>query len=105
MLAGRQSLGSLILVAAGLMGGGCEQIEPFRQGVHSTYKQELRQLAEETSRKALAKASEQADEESAAAEMARDEVAPANHWQSPSLLSAVHLQPPVPLDFGPPGPP
>src|SRR5215831_15268193 len=83
---------------------GCQQTEPLRQGFHSTYNQELKQLAEETSRKALANGNARADEEP---EAAGNAVVQANYWPMPSLLNAVHLRAPVPLDAstGMPGPP
>ena len=46
----------LVLLAAGMACGGCEQVDPLRQGLaHSSYQQEMRQLADEVSRKGLAK--------------------------------------------------
>jgi hypothetical protein len=106
MTAGRLGLGTALLLAAGLACGGCEQTEPLRQGVRTTYRQELRQLAEETNRKELARR-EEASEETAAEEdpPAADAVTWANHWQAPSLLNAVHLHAPQSLDAGLPGPP
>jgi hypothetical protein len=107
MTAGRLSLGSVLLLTTSLACGGCEQTEPLRQGVvRSSYKQELRQLAEETNRKELAKRQEETEETgSEEVSPAADAVAWANHWQAPPLLNAIHLQAPQPLDAGLPGPP
>jgi hypothetical protein len=93
-----------LLVAVFIL-SGCQQADPLRQGFHSTYNQELKQLAEETSRKALAKGNVHADGELEDAADARSGVVHANYWPTPSLLNAVHLRAPVPLDAGMPGPP
>jgi hypothetical protein len=103
MLAGRRSYwAGLVLLAVGLASAGCQHAEPLRQGVRSTYHQELRQLAEEINRKELAKVTEATDQQATASETTEDlgGVAQTNHWHAPSLLSAVTLKAPVPLDYG-----
>jgi hypothetical protein len=98
--------GTLAVLTAAFLIGGCQQVDPLRQGVvKSTYSQELRDLALETSRKGLSKSSDQTEQAAEAIPEATADITLANHWQVPSLLSAVHLQPPVPLEFGVPGPP
>jgi hypothetical protein len=97
-----------VMLAAGLMCGGCQQTEPLRQGVvRSTYQSELRQIAEEASRKELAKSTEWSEQPDAAQDSSMNAVTQVNHWQTPSLLQAIHLLPPVPLDsmLAPPRPP
>jgi hypothetical protein len=86
MRAGRLCLWSLVLLA------GCDHLEPLRQGLHSTYNKELRQLAEETNRQELARMAER--EETAAA---KKEVVPAGEWHAAPLSSAVQLKAPVPF--------
>ena len=102
MKAGGLSLCFPVLLAVGLMCGGCQQTEPLRQGmVRSTYQSELRQIAEEASRKELAKSTDWSEPAEAAQDSSANAVAQVNHWQTPSLLLAIHLLPPVPLDAMP----
>jgi hypothetical protein len=98
MWAGRPRtwLGLLVLVAA----CGCEQMETLRQGAGSTYKIELRQLAEEISRKEVANLAANKEWKQ---ELHQDPVpdaanAAAALWHPAPLLDAVHLSRPVPLN-------
>jgi hypothetical protein len=106
VVAGRLGVLGWVLLAAGMACGGCEQVDPLRQGLqHSSYQQEMRQLADEVSRKGLAKDLDRADQSAAVEGTATEEVVQAAHWESPSLLNAVHLRPPVPFDSGSLDPP
>src|SRR5437763_14170147 len=91
-----------LTVAAALT--GCEHAEALKQGAQSSYHQELRRLAEDINRKELAKVLEPPNRDTAAAEPAPagDDVQQAKHWHAPPLLSAIQLQPPVPLAPGQP---
>ena len=101
MKAGGLSLCYPVLLAA-VMCGGCQQAEPLRQGmVQSTYQSELRQIAEEASRKELAKSTDWSEPPDAAQDSSMNAVTQVNHWQTPSLLQSIHLLPPVPLDAVP----
>jgi hypothetical protein len=101
MWAGRpQILLSLVLLAAGLLCSGCEQLDPYRQGLKTKYREELRQLALDTKNKDGAKDLETA-ENTPAADAAADEVTQINYWHAPSLLSAIRLQPPEPYAASP----
>jgi hypothetical protein len=102
MKAGGLTLCYPLVLAAGLMCGGCQQTEPLRQGmVRSTYQSELREIAEEASRKELAKSTDWSEEPDIAPDTSMNAVTQVNHWQTPSLLQAIHLLPPVPLDAVP----
>jgi hypothetical protein len=83
------------LLAAGWTAAGCEQIQPYRQGVNSTYRQELRQLAEEVSRKELAKTAAASEVDTATPEQTPADVTPVNHWHASPLVDAIRLKPPV----------
>ncbi len=97
------SLLSLLLFV--LAAGGCEQLEPYRQGVHSNYDKELKQLAAEVNRDGLAKNATTAQLDSSETDDTKDAVTQANHWQTPSLAGAISLRPPVPSSAGlPDGP-
>jgi hypothetical protein len=100
MRARRQLLKRAAILILGLACAGCEQLDCMRQGLNSTYRQELRQLAAETTRKELAK-SKIAEEP---AESATDDVRQIANWPQPSLLSAVHLDAPRALEIGVAGP-
>jgi len=87
--------GSLILCGIVLLACGCEQLDPYRQGIVSNYRKELRELGEEVNlRTAAAKTTPREDDPPAAPEG----VTQAAGWSRPSLLSAIQLNPPVPYD-------
>jgi hypothetical protein len=84
----------------GLAAAGCEMFESARQGTQSTYKKELKQIAEDVNREELARAprSEGLDAKSRQEEPGQartDDIAQANHWRSPALAGSVKLQPPI----------
>src|SRR5437763_9376047 len=91
-----------LTVAAALT--GCEHAEALKQGAQSSYRQELRTLAEDINRKELAKVLEPTakGEQATGAWEPCEDVEPANHWNAPPLLNAIHLKAPVPLERGQP---
>jgi hypothetical protein len=106
MTARRLTLECTVLLAAGLACGGCEHTDPLRQGIaQSSYRQELRQLGEETKRKELAKFKQESDDIPDEEVHVADTVRQADHWEALPLLNAVHVQPPQPFDAGEPNPP
>src|SRR5438046_756833 len=82
MRAGCPMLLALVLLPV----AGCEQLEPFRQGILTTYRQELRQLGDRVSNEELAKTPDEPE-----AGSLKSEVTPVAHWHAPPLLNDVHL--------------
>ncbi|HYV39576.1 MAG TPA: hypothetical protein VE988_28065, partial [Gemmataceae bacterium] len=76
-------------------------LEPYRQGIITTYKPELRQLAADIDRAELAKISRPGDRSAGVEECEEKETPPPNAWQPASLLPAVRIQPPVGFDGSP----
>jgi hypothetical protein len=100
MWAGRPRNWLCLLLLAGAC--GCEQLEPLRQGVGSTYNQELRDLANEIKRKDAEDIAATKDWKQQfhadAVSPADDGVITANLWHPASLANAVTLKAPVPLE-------
>jgi hypothetical protein len=105
-MAGRLAiLGLLLLTVA-----GCEHFESLRQGVLSTYNQELRQLGADIDRKEMAKLDERKQEEADAgnSNVTVNWWSPhgtpeptSSSWQPASLADLVQLLPPEPAEaFG-----
>jgi hypothetical protein len=94
-MAGRRALliGLYLLAVA-----GCEHFDSLRQGVLSTYSQELRRLGEDIDRKEMAKLTPK-DGDDAVAEAPRAKPAAVQHvqWQAAPLSDAVQLGRPIPL--------
>ena len=99
----RRSLLGLVLSLA-VLAAGCEHAEALRQGAQTSYYRELRQLADDISRKELAKVLESPAQESTAAVTvpAGEDEEQAQHWQAAPLVNAIHLKPPVPSEPGQP---
>jgi hypothetical protein len=77
---------------------GCEHLDSLRQGVLSTYSQELRQLATDIDRAELAKIATM-DQERTRSNSSTNTSAPEVQqvqWHALPLANAVHLQAPVP---------
>jgi hypothetical protein len=105
MRSGRQLLAIAIVLAGSLACGGCGYFSPYRQGFISTYRPELRKLAEDINHAELAKIANPREAASGTEECGEEPPPLPTAWQPPSLLSAVRLQPPVGPDGSPPDPP
>jgi hypothetical protein len=100
MRAGRLTIPGFLVLAVALVGGGCEQLNPYRQGWQSTYNKELQELAEKVSREEPAKTTTgREDNAPVAAAQTKEGVVQANHSDAPSLLSGIHMRPPEPIDY------
>jgi hypothetical protein len=97
MQAGCRLLSMFALLAA-LMCAGCGYLDPFRQGLITTYKPELRQLAADIDRAELAKINRPGENSAGAEECEEKDTQPPNSWQPASLLPAVRIQPPVGIE-------
>jgi hypothetical protein len=102
MRAGRPGNWLCLLLLAGVC--GCEQLDALRQGAGSTYKHDLRELAREINRQETEKIAAD-DKEPAQDAQPRINASPyavttASHWHTATLVDAVQLKRPVPLDGG-----
>jgi hypothetical protein len=102
MRAGRPRNWLCLLLLAGVC--GCEQLDALRQGVGSTYKHDLRELAREINRqeaeKVAADAKVPAEDVQPQISADQNAVTTTSHWHTSPLVDAVQLKRPVPLDGG-----
>jgi hypothetical protein len=95
-MAGRRAL----LMVLGLFAvAGCEHFDFLRQGVLSTYSQELRRLGEDIDRKEMAKLTAKDADNAQVAEAPSAKPAEVRQvqWQAAPLSDAVQLGRPMPL--------
>jgi hypothetical protein len=93
-MAGRRAI---LMALAVLALAGCDHLDALRQGVLSTYSQDLRMLAEDIDRKELAKYAAEEDSPKTATVHPTPTVQQVQ-WQAVPLTDSVRLLAPIPFE-------